>query len=166
MGPHAKWAYKHRGRVGAPWETEAQCRTVGLIGLAGAHRGTTGTQGAQAPPRPHRGGGRPGATQRHPAGLTGAHLHTPRRGTGHRHTITETCSHRDTQPQRHTATETQGHRDTGTQGAQGHRGTETQRHRDTETQRHRDTETQRQTQTVGRWGGSVPVCHAHIDGCQ
>ena len=147
VGPHAKWAYKHRGRVGAPWETEAQCRTVGLIGLAGAHRGTTGTQ-VPRHPRPHRGGGALGPPRDTQRGLQG-HTHTSPEGHRHRHTITETCSHRDTQPQRHTATETQGHRDTGAQGAQGHRGTETQRHR--------DTETQRQTQTVGKVGG-VSVC--------
>ena len=142
VGPHAKWAYKHRGRVGAPWGTEAQCRTVGLIGLAGAHRGTTGTQ---VPRRPQatQGGGAPWG---HPETPSGAYRGTPTHAQkGHR---AQTHNHRDMQPQRHTATETHSHRDAGT-------------HRDTEAQRHRDTETQRHRQWEGGWGVIICVSCPH-----
>ena len=133
-GPTCKVGIQAQRQSGGTMGTEAQCRTVGLIGLAGAHRGTTGTQVPRRP-RPHRGG----APWGHPETPSGAYRGTPTHAQkGHR---AQTHNHRDMQPQRHTATETHSHRDAGTQGHRGtggHRDTEAQRHRDTETQRHRD----------------------------
>ena len=120
MGPHAQWAYKHRGRVGAQWEQRHSATQWVCLDLQG-HTGTTGTQ-VPRHHRPHRRGGAPWGHPETPNGPTGAHIHKP---TGAQ---AQTHSHRDTP-----ATETHSHRDAGTQGlrdtgTQGHRGTETQRH--------------------------------------
>ena len=146
MGPHAQWAYKHRGRVGAQWEQRHSATQWGLPGLAGAHRHHRHT-GAQAPQATQEGGA-PWGHPETPNGPTGAHIHKP---TGAQ---AQTHSHRDTP-----ATETNSHRDAGTQGHRDTGGTGTQRHRDTETQRHRDTETDTDSGKVGGVSVCVPCPH-------